>query len=79
LLAVGGCDSEWNPTSAVHQYDAATNSWKVISHMHTRRYQCFTAVLPDNTLLVAGGYVRVLIHGELSKEETDNVEIASCM
>ena len=77
LLAVGGCDSASNPTSAVYQYDTATNSWKVISHMSTKRIQCFTAVLPDNTLLVAGGYVRTLL-GFVSTH-TDSVEIASCM
>ena len=74
LLAVGGCDSASNPTSAVYQYDTATNSWKVISHMSTKRYQCFTAVLPDNTLLVAGGALR-----EHPPAFTDSVEIASCM
>ena len=72
LLAIGGCDSASNPTSAVHQYDTATNSWKVISHMSTKRYHCFTAVLPDNTLLVAGGTVKPGTY-------TDSVETASCM
>ena len=72
LLAVGGCDSALNPTSAVYQYDTATNSWKVISHMSTKRYQCFTAVLPDSTLLVAGGIVKPGTY-------TYRVEIASCM
>ena len=74
LLAVGGCDSASNPTSAVYQYDTATNSWKVISHMSTKRYHCFTAVLPDNTLLVAGGALR-----NHPPAFTDSVEIASCM
>ena len=72
LLAVGGHDSDDNPTSAVYQYDTATNSWKVISHMSTKRDQCFPAVLPDSTLLVAGGSLKL---GAL----TDSVEIASCM
>ena len=72
LLAVGGCDSDDNPTSAVYQYDTATNSWKVISHMSIKRYQCFTAVLPDNTLLVAGGRVGAF-------RDADIVEIVSCM
>ena len=72
LLAVGGCDSDLNPTSAVYQYDTATNSWKVISHMSTERRQCFTAVFPDNTLLVAGGIVKFGPY-------TDSVEIASCV
>ena len=72
LLAVGGCDSAWNSTSAVYQYDTATNSWKVISHMSTKRYHCFTAVLPRNALLVVGGCVKQ------SAKLTDKLEIASC-
>ena len=67
LLAVGGRDSDLNSTSAVHQYNCATNSWNVISRMNNKRYQCFAAVLPDNTLVVAGGYI------------ADSVEIASCV
>ena len=70
LLAVGGRDSDRNPTSAVHQYNSATNSWNVVSQMNNKRYRCFAAVLPDNTLVVAGsGYPLV----------TDSVEIASCV
>ena len=68
LLAVGGRDSDINSTSAVHQYNSATNSWNVISRMNNMRYQCFAAVLPDNTLVVAGSY-----------PSTDSVEIASCV
>ena len=79
LLAVGGYDSAWNPTSAVHQYDTATNSWKVISHMSTKRSQCFTAVLPDSTLLVAGGIVKPCIPGKQDRVDTKDVEIASCV
>ena len=73
VLAVGGCDLANNPTSAVYQYDTATNSWKLISRMSNNRYVCFTAVLPDNTLLVAGGVVK-----EYPSRYTDSVEIASC-
>ena len=57
LLAVGGCDSDLNSTSAVYQYDTATNSWKIISHMNTKRRQCMAVVLPGDRLMVVGGYV----------------------
>ena len=66
LLAVGGCNSD--ATSAVHQYNSATNSWNVVSRMNKRDH-CFAAVLPDNTLVVAGNGDRT----------TDSVEIASCV
>ena len=74
LLAVGGCDSDFNPTSAVHQYDSATNSWNVVSRMNYKKYQCFAAFLPDNTLVVTGGTM-----GENHTEFVNTTEIASCM
>ena len=56
LLAVGGCDKNFeNRTSAIHQYNPATNSWEVISHMPTARYCTLLAVLPGNKLMVVGG------------------------
>ena len=72
LLAVGGWDSHLNPTSAVHQYNSATNSWNVVSQMNNKRYLCFAAALPDNTLVVAGSAVP-----SWSGSDTDSVEIAS--
>ena len=74
LLAVGGCDSDCNPISAVHQYNSATNSWNVVSRMNNKRIYCFAAVLPDNTLVVVGGTT-----GIGAGTSTDIVEIASCM
>ena len=68
LLAVGGCDSDRKPTSTVLQYNSATNSWNVVSRMNNNRCHCFAAVLPDNTVVVAG-----------SSDKSDSVEIASCV
>jgi hypothetical protein len=56
LLAIGGDDSENKPTTAVHMYQPTTNSWEVISHMTTPRSRCLLAVLPDNQLMVVGGW-----------------------
>ena len=71
LLAVGGCDKNFeNRTSAIHQYNPATNSWEVISHMPTARYDPLVAVLPGNKLMVVGGRYRVGI-------SCDVVEIAT--
>ena len=69
LLAVGGNDSDDKKTTAIHMYNTTTNSWEVISHMTTPRYQCLVAVLPHNELMVAGGYTP---NGGI-----DSVEIAS--
>ena len=61
LLAVGGCDNNsfQNRSTAIHQYNPATNSWEVISHMPTARSYPLVAVLPDNKLMVVGGYTRI--------------------
>ena len=36
-------------------YNPTVNSWEVISHMITRRWNCIAAVLPNNELMVIGG------------------------
>ena len=57
LLAIGGWDStEDKPSTAVHMYQPTTNSWELISHMTTPRVACLAAVLPDNQLMVVGGW-----------------------
>ena len=56
LLAIGGEDSKIQPTTAVRMYQPATNSWEIISHMTTPRSDCLAAVLPDNQLMVMGGW-----------------------
>ena len=57
LLLVGGEDSNSTRTTAIHIYNRTTDSWEVISHMSTGRNQCFAAVLPDNQLMVVGGWI----------------------
>ena len=70
LLAVGGwTESGKKATTAVYMYNSTTNSWVIISHMITGRCDCFTAALPDNRLMVVGGYTE---HGY-----TDSVELAT--
>ena len=74
LLAVGVHDDN-SYTTAIHQYNPATNSWEVISHMPTARYDTLVAVLPGNKLIVVGGYIRT--SGALFGSRTDIVEIAA--
>ncbi len=57
LVAVGGCDSSYNPTDSVYAYDPATNSWNVISHMNKARRKCLAVVLPGDRLMVVGGLI----------------------
>ena len=70
LLAVGGKDDSNKRTTAIHQYNPATDSWEVISHMPTARFDALVAVLHGNKLMVVGGTV-----GIGSKSNT--VEIAT--
>jgi N-acetylneuraminic acid mutarotase len=61
LLAVGGVHGSGisfnkDTVSEVRQYNATTYSWNVISHMKVKRALVFAAVLPNNTLVVCGGY-----------------------
>jgi len=71
LLAVGGCDCNFkNCATAIRQYNPATNSWEVISHMPTARSNPLVAVLPGNKLMVVGGYTG-------GRGTTDKVEIAT--
>ena len=69
LLAVGGRIDSEKATTAVYMYSPATNSWGVISHMTIGRYDCYTAVLPDNHLMVVGGFIGCGM--------TNSVEVAS--
>jgi N-acetylneuraminic acid mutarotase len=69
LLAVGGRMESGKPATAVYIYNSTTNSWEIISHMTTGRRDCFTAVLPDNRLMVVGGYTE--------RGSTDSVELAT--
>ena len=67
LLAIGGRDSDYKPTTAVHLYDPVNNSWQTISHLSTPRQLCFAVVLPNNRIMVVGGYTTGSI---LSKTNT---------
>ena len=69
LLAVGGNYKD-DYTAAIHQYNTATNSWEVISHMPTGRRETLVAVLPGNKLMVVGGY-------STGYTQSDVVEIAT--
>ena len=71
LLAVGGLATldYATTTSEIRQYDVTTNSWNVISKMKVNRRRCFTAVLPNDRVMVCGGGTPGGI--------TDSVEIAT--
>ena len=55
LLAVGGEMDSGKYSTAVYVFNSTNNSWEIVSHMKTGRCDCFTAVLPDNRLMIVGG------------------------
>ena len=54
LIAVGGLE-ESKPVRMIHRYNPSVDSWHVIGHMLTPRYECIVATLPGDTLVVIGG------------------------
>ena len=72
LLAIGGNDSDWRTTTAIHIYNSTTDSWEVISHMATPRRLCVAALLPNNQLMVVGGRT-----GRGIDTGTNSVELAT--
>ena len=70
LLAIGGRDDSWNPTTDVYRYDSHTDSWHVISQMKNKRSRCLAVTLPENRLMVVGGR-----KDTFTLHTTDSVEI----
>ena len=70
LLVIGGWMDSEKPTTAVYMYNSTTDSWEIIGHITIGRWSCFTAVLPDNRLMVVGGQTERYYW-------TDTVEVAN--
>ena len=64
LLAIGGDDDSRNPTTDVYRYNSHTDSWHVISQTKNKRSKCFAFTLPENQLIVVGGYTETLHYTE---------------
>ena len=69
LLAIGGRDDSGRDTADIHCYDTHTDSWQVVSEMKNKRCGCLAAVLPEDCLLVVGGWCGSMV--------LDSVEIGS--
>ena len=68
LLAIGGVYDSWNHTSDVYRYDPHTDSWNVVSQMKIKRSRCLAVTLPEDHLIVVGGWTQGV-------NKTDSVEI----
>ena len=71
LLAIGGKDSDNKLITAVYMYNPSTNLWEGISCIAIPRRKSYAAVLPDNQLIVVGGFIDNL------GNRTDAVDIAT--
>ena len=72
LLAIGGYDDSRNSTTDVYRYDSHTDSWHVISQMKNKRSMCLAVTLPEDRLIVVGGWESQRF---LSNITIDSVEI----
>ena len=70
LVAIGGADYSNNPSADVCRYDPQTDSWHVIMKMKTKRCRSLVAVLPEDRLIIVGGW-------NASWRTMDSVEIGS--
>ena len=70
LLAIGGKEGR-KPTSSIYMYDSAADTWTITDMTTTARYDCFSAVISkDQLLVVIGGFVDDLY------SQSDMVELA---
>ena len=68
LLAIGGRDDSRNPITDVYRYDSHTDSWHVISQMKNKRSWCLAVTLPEDQLIVVGGWTGIGTRGAESVE-----------
>lgn len=70
LVAVGGYDDSETPIDEVYSYEPLGNSWHIVGHLSTARYQAVVATLPGDRVFVVGGY-------DTEYRSTDHTEIGS--
>ena len=56
LLAVGGLNDHYNPSSSIYLYQPDTRRWVKVGDLPTARYNCTCSVLPSGEVIVAGGH-----------------------
>ena len=73
LVAVGGRNVLSELVDTIHLYDPLMDSWLIIGHMPTARYDCLVATLPGDILVVIGGVTKGGLPG---LRPCDAVEVA---
>ena len=61
VLAVGGRDSHYHPTAAVHMYNPDSDSWLVLGNVSTARFNCLVVGLRD-CIIAVGGVISAYTH-----------------
>ena len=56
LLAIGGRDDSHTRTAVIRCYNTRTDSWHVVSQMKSPRFSCLAPALPEDRLVVVGGF-----------------------
>ena len=74
LLAVGGCHSSKDHSSAIHLYQPGSGQWVKVGDLPTARDGCSCTLLPSGEILVAGGLTR---QGKYNTSYISRVDVAS--
>ena len=70
VLAIGGRDKQDKRTTSIYELNTVNNEWSHKSDMNVARWHCLATTLPDNNILVVGGFTGNIIR-------TDETEIAT--
>ena len=55
LLAVGGRNDRFSPSSSIHLYQPDTRRWVKVGDLPTAQWNCTCSLLPSGEVIVAGG------------------------
>ena len=77
LLAIGGEDDLWNPTTGIYRYDSHGDLWHVTNQMKNKRSKCLVVTLPGDQLVIVGGNTGLtgVPYERIVENWTDSVEI----
>ena len=69
VLAIGGLDKQYKTSTSIYELNTDNNKWSHKRDMNVARSYCLTTALPDNNILVVGGWT--------DTSYTDETEIAT--
>ena len=69
VLAIGGLDKQDKTSTSIYELNTDNNEWSHKGHMKIAKWHCLATALPDNNILVVGGWT--------DTGRTDETEIAT--